>query len=76
MLTRKLIPTRKKAFEDILGREENAGNLLFPCFLPLPKGDSIFQPHLFLWSANVFNLNQSKVLSFGTALEVKTHVRF
>ena len=48
------IPTlndpEKKAFENIVGKRENAGNqhfLLFPqCFLPFPKQISIFQSHL------------------------------
>ena len=42
---------RKEAFENILGKGENAGNqhfLPFPkCFLPFPKQILIFQLHLF-----------------------------
>ena len=41
---------RKRPFENIVGKKENAGNqhfLLFPRFLPLSKQISIFQPHLF-----------------------------
>ena len=43
-------PMRKKAFENIVGKEENAGNqhsLLFPqCFLLCPTQISIFESHL------------------------------
>ena len=42
---------KKKSFENIVGKGENAGNqhfLLFPqCFLPIPKRISIFKLHLF-----------------------------
>ena len=36
--------------------------------VPFSKQLTIFQPHLFLSSANVFNLDQSNVLSFGREL--------
>ena len=66
----------KKPFENIVGKGENAGNqhfLLFPqCFVPFKNQISSFWSHLFcclltliLLSANVFNLDQSKILSFG-----------
>ena len=42
---------KKKPFEKIVGKGEDAGKLhflLFPqCFLPFPKQISIFQSHLF-----------------------------
>ena len=50
---------RQRSFEKIMGKRENAGNrhfLLFPlCLLPVSKQIS----------AIVFNLDQSKILSFG-----------
>ena len=58
-----------KPFENIVGKGENAGNqhfLLFPqCFLPFPKQVSFFSVTFILSSANAFNLDQSKILSFG-----------
>ena len=63
---------KKAAFENIMGKEENAGNrhfLHFPqCFLPFPQQISTFQSNLFLWSANAFDLDQSKILSFGNGV--------
>ena len=49
------IPTfndrEKEAFENIVGKGENAGNqhfLLLPqCFLPIPKRISVYKLHLF-----------------------------
>ena len=66
------IPTfyalKKKPFETIVGKGENAGNqqfLLFPqCFLPFPKQILTFQSHLVCR----FNLDQFKILSFGKEL--------
>ena len=59
-------------FENIVGKGEIAGNrqfLLFSqCFLPFPEQVQVFHSHLFLSSANAFNLNQSKILSFGKEL--------
>ena len=70
---------RKKPFENIVGKGENAGkqhfllcqqcflpipNLpIYPCFLPIPNQITIFQSHLS--SANAFNLDQSKIVMFG-----------
>ena len=52
-----------------MGKGENAGNqhfLLFPqCFLPFPKEISIFYITFIMSSANAFNLDKSKILSFG-----------
>ena len=49
--SRLLIPLERKAFENIVGKGENAGNqhfLLFPqCFLLLPTPNSIFESQLF-----------------------------
>ena len=63
----------KKSFENIVGKRENAGNqhfLLFSqCFLPFPKQISIFSVIFILLSANAFNLDQSKILSFGKELK-------
>ena len=59
-----------RPFENITGKGENAGNqhfLLFPqCFLPIPKRIFVLKFHLS--SANAFNLDQSKNLSFGKVL--------
>ena len=56
-------------FENIVGKGENAGNqhfLLFPqCFLPCPTSDFNVRITLILLSANLFNLDWSKILSFG-----------
>ena len=42
---------KKKSFENIVGKGENGSNqhfALFPqCFLPIPKGFSVFKLHLF-----------------------------
>ena len=52
---------KKKAFENIAGKGENAGNqhfLLFPqCFLFIPERISV-----------TFNLKQSQILLFGKEL--------
>ena len=72
MQSRFLTTFRKKTSEDIVGKGENAGNqhfLLFPqCFQPFQTQISIFQPLFFCPSANAFNLNQSKNMSFGKEL--------
>ena len=56
--------------ENIVGKGENAGNqhfLLFsPCFLPFPNFN--FSVTIILSSANVFNLDRSKILSFDKEL--------
>ena len=63
----------KKPFENIVGKGENAGNqhfLLFPqCFQTLPNQISNFHSHLFLGLQNAFNLDQSRILSFGNGLK-------
>ena len=64
---------RKKAFENIVGKGENAGHqhfLLFPqCFFfffyPFQKRKFFFSIKFNFSSANSFNLDQSKKLSFG-----------
>ena len=62
----------KNPFENIVGKGENAGNQhfgLFPqCFQLFPKEISIFLSRFFLSSANAFNLDQSKTLSFSKEL--------
>ena len=68
-----LTTLRKKPFENIVGKGENAGNqhfLFFPqCFLPFPKQISIFDTHsncrlqiLSIWTG------LTKILSFGKEL--------
>ena len=63
---------KKMAFENIVGKGENAGNqhfLLFPqCFLPYQREKSLFQTTFILSSANAFNLDQSKIVPFGKGL--------
>ena len=67
------IPALKpKAFDNIVGKGENTGNyhfLLFPqCFLYLSNTKIIILATFILLSANAFNLDFSKILSFGKAL--------
>ena len=71
----KLLTTllKKNPFENIVRKGENTGNqhfLLFPqCFLPFPKENCKFSvTFIFLSSANAFNLDESKILSFGKEL--------
>ena len=56
-----------------MGKGENAGNqhfLLFPqCFLPFSKQIEIFYLTFKLSSADAFNLELSKILSFGKELK-------
>ena len=55
---------RKKAFENIVEKGENAGNQHFLLFLQcfLPSHITLrFKIHVYFWSANAFNLEQSKV---------------
>ena len=58
-----------KPFENIVGKGENAGNqhfLIFPqYFLPVLQRISVRKLHLFLSSADAFNLGLSKILSFN-----------
>ena len=61
---------KKKPFENIVGKEENAGNqhflLFLQCFLPFPP--FFFLSNISLLPTNVSNLDQSKNLSFGKDL--------
>ena len=63
----------KKPFENIVRKGENADNqhfLLFSqCFLLFPKKD-ICEVAFILSSANAFNLDLSKILSFGKELNL------
>ena len=63
---------RKKPFENIVGKGENAGNqhfLLFPqCFLPLKKQISIFDTHLNCRVQRFSILDRSKILTFVNEL--------
>ena len=71
-LSQLLMALERKPFENIVGKGENADNQHFlvfqQCYLPFPKQISIFWSHLFLLSANAFNLDLSKFLSFGKGL--------
>ena len=54
-----------------MGKGENAGNqhfLLFPLFSILPKPNLNFSVTAILSSVSDFNLDQSKILSFGKDL--------
>ena len=66
---------RKRPFEKIVGKGENAGNQHFlhfpPCFVPIPKQILSFSIAFDLSFANAFNLDQSKILSFGKELSLK-----
>ena len=68
------MPQGKKAFENLVGSGENAGNqhfLLFPqCFLPFPKQISIVYVQLIFYSAIAFKLDESLILSLGKELTV------
>ena len=63
---------RRKAFENIVGKGENAGSkhfLLFPTmFSTLPNQNFNFLVTFILSSANAFNLDGSKILSYGKEL--------
>ena len=65
---------KKKPFENIMGKDENAGNqhfLLFPlCFSALPKTNFNFSVTFLLSSTNAFKFDQSKNTSFGKELNV------
>ena len=65
------------AFENIVGKGENAGNhfhqhflCIAQCFVPLPKQILDFQSYQFLLSNGTLNFRQSKNLSFGKGLKV------
>ena len=70
---RLLTPLERKAFENIVGKGENAGDqhfLLFPqCFLLFLKQISIFEFTFILSSAIAFSLDQSIILLFGEELK-------
>ena len=64
---------RQNAFENIMGKEENAGNqhfLLFPKYFLLFKKNPNFNFWItfILPSANVFNLDWSTILLLDTGL--------
>ena len=67
--SRLLTTLKMKAFENIVGKGENAGNQHFPlfpqCFLPFPPKKFHFWVAFIFSSTNAFNLDQSKNLSFG-----------
>ena len=65
-------PEKGRAFENIVGKGENAGDLhllLFQqCFLPFPRIISIFPVTFMLSSTKPFYLDWPKNLSFWKAL--------
>ena len=70
---------KKKPFKNFVGKGENAGKqhfLLFPqCILPIPKRISVLS-YIYFFSANAFNLHQSKNLSFGKGLKDKSQLDY
>ena len=64
---------KKKALENTVGKEENAGNqhfLLFPqCFQLLSQREIVILATFNLSTANAFDLVMSKNLSFGKGLK-------
>ena len=71
-------PEKRRAFENIEGKEENAGDqhfLLFPqCFLPFSKQTkNFFLVTFILSSANTFNLDWSKIQWFGKEVMLPHH---
>ena len=70
---------KKRAFENIVGKGENAGHqhfLLFSCFLQLSKTKIIIQAKLDLSSANAFNLVKAKILPFGKGIKCEEFPKF
>ena len=66
--SRLLTTLKKKAFENNVGKGENAGNqhfLLFPTLLTFPKQTLLFQSHLF---------GRLEMLSIWTSLKI-CHLR-
>ena len=66
------MPLEKKAFENMVGKGENAGNehfLLFSTmFSALPGTNFNFWVTIILSSANFLNLDYFQILSFGKEL--------
>ena len=65
---------KKEAFENILGKRENACNQ-YLCLLPkmfsiLSETNFNFLVTFIMLSAKTFNLDQLKILSFGKGLSV------
>ena len=64
---------KKRSFENIAGKGENAGKqhfLLFPkYFFPFQRQISVFKS--LILSANAFNLDRSEILSFGKELKCR-----
>ena len=63
----------KEAFENMVGKEENAGNqhfLRFPqyFFFTFPERNIYVSVNFILSSANTFNLDESKNVSYGKDL--------
>ena len=70
----------EKPSENIVGKGENAGNQHFLLFLTMfstfRRAKSIFSATYISSSANAFNLELSKILSFGKNLNIRLHTRF
>ena len=67
--SRILTTLKKKSFENIVGKRENAGNqhfvLLPQCLQSFPETNLNFWSTFILSSAKAFNLNLPKILSYG-----------
>ena len=65
---------KQRAIQNILGKEENAGNqhfLLFPqCFLLYQRKEIIISAALNLSPANAFNFVKAKFVWFGKELNI------
>ena len=68
-------PMRKKLFENILEKGENADDqhfLLLPrCFLPYDRQIKCFELNSNFLSANAFNLDKAKIMSCGKRLKLQ-----
>ena len=71
-----LMTLKKKAFENIVRKGENAGNqhfILFPqCFLPFPNQISIFESHNFCCLQMPSTWTDKKMLLFGKELNMNS----
>ena len=63
---------KMKAFENTVGKGENAGNHFSTMFSTLSRGSFNILAMFNLSSANAYNLNHSKILSFGAELSEGT----
>ena len=72
-----LTTQRNNPFKNLLGKGENAGNqhfLLFPTIFSTPTETNFnFRVMFILLSANLFNLDKSKISLFGKELKKKNY---